>query len=129
LLTVEGHRTSWEQRCLTRLLAADPEIAATYELVQTYESVQTFGQIVRERRGDDLDAWIHGVQASGPQELHAFVQSLMKDEAAVRAGLTLSWSQGQTEGQVNRLKLLKRSSYGRASFALLRQQVLYRQAG
>jgi len=123
LLTVEGRRTSWEQRSLTRLLAADPEIAATYELVQT------FGRIVRERRGAEFDAWIHGVQASGPQELHAFVQSLLKDEAAVRAGLTLSWSQGQTEGQVNRLKLLKRSSYGRASFALLRQQVLYRQAG
>jgi transposase len=56
------------------------------------------------------------------------LRGLLTDEAAVRAGLTLPWSQGQTEGQVNRLKLLKRQSSGRAKFDLLRVQVLHRTA-
>ncbi len=47
-----------------------------------------------------------------------------KDEAAVRAALSLSWSNGQVEGQVNRLKLIKRQMYGRANFHLLRKRVL-----
>jgi transposase len=119
----EDQRTKGEQTRLTRLLAADPEIAATYELVQA------FGRMVRERRGAEFDAWIAQVQHQGPEELRALAQGLLKDEAAVRAGLTLPWSQGQTEGQVNRLKRLKRRSYGRAKFDLLRMQVLHRTAG
>ena len=44
----------------------------------------------------------------------------------MKAGLTLSWSNGQTEGQVHRLKLIKRQMYGRGSFKLLRKRVLHR---
>ena len=51
-------------------------------------------------------------------------QSRRDDRAAVEAGLSLTWSNGQTEGQVNKLKLLKRSMYGRANFDLLRQRAL-----
>jgi transposase len=123
LLLAEAQRTKGEQARLTRLLGADAEIAATYELVQA------FGVMVRERRGAEFDAWIARVQQQGPEELRTFARQLLKDEAAVRAGLTLPWSQGQTEGQVNRLKLLKRRSYGRAKFDLLRVQVLHRPAG
>ena len=47
---------------------------------------------------------------------------------AVVAGLHLPWSQGQTEGQITKLKLLKRSMYGRAAFDLLKQRVLYTSA-
>jgi transposase len=57
-------------------------------------------------------------------QLRSFAQSLKKDYAAVKAGLTLAWSQGPVEGHVHRLKLLKRQSYGRASFQTLRKQVL-----
>lgn len=58
-------------------------------------------------------------------ELRSFARGLGRDEAAVRAGLDLPWSQGQTEGQITRLKLIKRQGYGRASFDLLRQRVLH----
>lgn len=61
---------------------------------------------------------------SGITELDRFSRGLTDDRAAVEAGLTLGWSNGQTEGQVNRLKLLKRSMYGRASFDLLRLRLL-----
>ena len=56
--------------------------------------------------------------------LGGFVAKLRQDLAAVTNGLTLEWSNGQTEGQVNRLKLIKRSIYGRAKFDLLRARVL-----
>jgi transposase len=79
---------------------------------------QAFAQMVRERQGARLDAWIAEAQASGIDELARFAASLLTDEAAVRAGLTLVWSSGQVEGNVNRL--IKRQMYGRANFDLLR---------
>ncbi len=58
-------------------------------------------------------------------ELCGFAASLRQDEAAVRAAMTEPWSNGAVEGKVNRLKLIKRSIYGRAKFNLLRQRVLH----
>src|SRR5712692_10194419 len=60
------------------------------------------------------------------QNSKASRRRLKKDYEAVKAGLTLSWSNGQTEGQVHRLKLIKRQMYGRGSFTLLRKRVLHR---
>ena len=84
-----------------------------------------FCQIVRERRSESLDAWIE--MASGDaimRELRVFAAGIQRDYAAVRAAMTFQWSNGQVEGQVNRLKLIKREMYGRAKFDLLRQRVL-----
>lgn len=52
--------------------------------------------------------------------LHPLVRGIYQDKAAVQAGLTLEWNQGQTEGQITRLKLIKRQGYGRASFQIIR---------
>ncbi len=87
-----------------------------------------FFRIVRERRADALDAWIATAAESQIAEFSGFSAGLSRDRAAVHAGLSLSWSNGQTEGQVNRLKFLKRQMYGRASFDLLRARVLYQAA-
>ena len=57
--------------------------------------------------------------------LQGFVSGIHQDYAAVHAAFTLPWSNGQVEGQVNRLKVIKRQMYGRAKFDLLRQRVLY----
>jgi transposase len=65
------------------------------------------------------------VEASGIQELQRFANGLERDKAAVLAGLTLVHSNGQVEGQVTRIKLIKRMMFGRAGFALLRQRVLH----
>jgi transposase len=85
---------------------------------------QAFLAMVRERRGQDLEAWRAEAMSSGIGTLARFAQGLQEDLAAVTAGLTLDWSNGVTEGQVHRLKLVKRQGYGRAGFALLRQRVL-----
>ena len=82
--------------------------------------------MVRERTGDTLDDWLAEVHASEVAQLVGFAKGLDRDYAAVKAGLTLEWSNGQTEAQVHRLKLLKRQMYGQAGFDLLRQRVLHR---
>jgi transposase len=85
---------------------------------------QAFLAIVRERRGEDLEAWMSEAMHSGMAELARFARGLQDDLIAIKAGLTLEWSNGATEGQIHRLKLLKRQGYGRAGFRLLRQRLL-----
>jgi transposase len=86
---------------------------------------QAFLAIVRERRGHDLEAWMAEATDSGIAEVARFARALQDDLHAIQAGLTLEWSNGVTEGQVHRLKLMKRQGYGRAGFVLLRQRVLH----
>ena len=88
-----------------------------------------FLALVRGRRGAALETWMTEAVASGIETLARFAQGLQEDLAAVKAGLTLPWSNGPVEGHINRLKLLKRQGYGRAGFALLRQRVLLPAAG
>jgi transposase len=71
-----------------------------------------------------FDAWLGDARTCGERVVEGFATSLRQDRAAVRAGLRLPWSSGQAEGQVNRLKLLKRSMYGRAKLDLMRRRVL-----
>ena len=80
--------------------------------------------MVRSRTEAALDGWFEAVEQSKLAESRSFAAGLRRDEAALRAGVSLIWSQGQVEGQINRLKLIKRSGYGRANFYLLRQRVL-----
>jgi transposase len=116
----EEQRLEWQQSCLTQLCEKDPQIAQTYELIHEFTTM------LREREGERFDAWLARVEEQGASELQSFANGLKKDYDAVKAGLTLSWSNGQTEGQVHRLKLIKRQMYGRGSFTLLRQRVLHR---
>lgn len=89
-----------------------------------YPLAQEFMTLVRERQAAAFDDWLARTDANGIGELQSFVAGLQRDKAAVVAALSLPYSNGQVEGQVNRLKLLKRSMYGRANFDLLRQRVL-----
>lgn len=86
--------------------------------------VTEFAEILTGRHGDRLDAWIAAVDAGDQPDLHSFATGLKRDYDAVRNGLTLPWSSGAVEGNVNRIKMLKRQMYGRARFALLRKRVL-----
>jgi transposase len=116
----EDQRLDWQQQYLVQLCEADQEIRETYELIQSFTTM------LRERKGEQLDAWLTQVETQGVSELKSFAQGLKKDYDAVKAGLTLTWSQGAVEGHVHRLKLLKRQAYGRASFQTLRKRVLQR---
>jgi transposase len=89
-----------------------------------YCLAQAFMQMIRERTGHQLDIWLKEADASRLPEFKSIARGIRQDKAAVLAGLTLPWSQGPLEGHVNRLKLLKRSMYGRAKLPLLRSRVL-----
>ncbi len=81
--------------------------------------------MVRERQHEKLENWLERAEASGQTALRSFAGGIRRDYAAVRAALSLPFSNGPVEGQVNRLKFLKRQMYGRAKFDLLRKRVLY----
>jgi transposase len=108
-----------EQERLQRLLHASAEVQTVYQLLQAFLTM------VRQRQHVQLRAWMEAASASGIAELRSFVAGIERDYEAVEAALRLAWSQGQTEGQVNKLKTLKRMMYGRASFRLLRLRMVH----
>lgn len=111
-LTEEG------KQALERIKQADGKVAEAYDLGQR------FTEMVRERQSEVLLPWLEDATNSEIGALKQFAKGIKQDLAAVTNALSLPWSNGQTEGQVNRLKLIKRQMYGRASFALLRKRVL-----
>lgn len=110
--------TDTEQTLRSHLLDADEEIRAAHELIER------FRDLLRTRGHEHFAAWQETAQASTIPELHGFVASLQRDEDAVRAALTVDWNSGQIEGQVTKVKLVKRLMFGRANFDLLRRRVL-----
>lgn len=113
--------TADQQALIGRLCEADGAIAAAHTLARDFAS------IARERQGGRLDAWIADAIAADIPDVRRFALGLVLDKEAIRAGLTEEWSNGPTEGHINRLKTLKRQMYGRAKFDLLRQRLLYPQ--
>jgi transposase len=118
MVSPAAKRSREAQTYLDQLCQMETGIARAYGLSHAFLAM------VRERRGHALEAWRVEATSSGIDELARFAQGLQEDLAAVKAGLTLEWSNGATEGHIHRLKLLKRQGYGRAGFACLRQRVL-----
>jgi transposase len=104
-----------DRRFVAALLERSPAIATAVDLVSRFVTM------VKDQVADALDGWLREAEASA---LAPFAAGLRRDEDAVRAALTEPWSNGQVEGQVNRLKVIKREMYGRAGFDLLRCRVL-----
>ena len=107
-----------DSRLVSQLCCACADIQVAYPLVQE------FRRIVRERHPDAFDGWLQRASGSGVAELRSFSAGLRRDHDAVYAALTMPFSNAQVEGQINRLKCIKRNGYGRAKFELLRQRVL-----
>ena len=105
-----------DQRFVDALVALSPEISAAAD------AVNEFARILRERDAAAFDSWLTAAQETA---LRGFVAGIVGDIEAVRAALSQPWSNGPVEGQVNRLKMLKRQMYGRAKFDLLRSRVLH----
>jgi transposase len=123
--------TTWlfirDPQALTTLEQAEIELicqrSATAQ--ESYQLTQQFMNMLRQRHGQEFETWVSAVEASHIPELCRFARSLLKDKDAVVAGLTLSYSNGPVEAQVQKLKLIKRSMFGRAKLPLLRQRLLY----
>lgn len=98
--------------------------AQSAELDRLYLLCQRFIDLVRDGDPDELGTWLQATHKESPVELKRFAYGIERDRSAVEAALVMNWSNGQLEGQVNRLKVIKRVMYGRANFDLLRRRVL-----
>ena len=119
LLREEERRTEAESVALAKLPEAHEDIATTVDFTER------FAKIVRERRGGELSEWLSDAESSEVPEIRQFARKARQDEDVIRAGCTLVHSNGQTEGKVAKLKLIKKQMYGRGNFDLLRRRALY----
>jgi len=94
------------------------------ELDEAITLAEEFTGLIRDHAPDRLDAWLKRARDSTIRQLQSFAKRLQDDYAVVQAAVALSWSNGQTEAQVNRLKTLKRQMYGRANLDLLGRRFL-----
>ena len=94
------------------------------DVVAAYPLAQQFVRMIQAREAEGFNPWLEAIEMSDVADLRSFASELRRERKAVEAALTLPYSNGQTEGQINKLKLIKRSMYGRANFDLLRQRFL-----
>lgn len=113
-------RTLIQQTFIDKLLQVNPEMKIAHTLAQAFSSM------VREKNVGVLENFLTDAKNSAIKEFVNFADGLRKEKPSIEAALTLKWSQRQVEGQVNRLKLLKRQMFGRAKLDLLSQRVLNR---
>jgi len=129
--------STYSPRRVTHLLLQDPDEATEEErsfvqhlrqacpqVAQVQQLACAFQTLVHTQDGTGLDGWLTAVDESGTPELRSFARGLRHDREAVQAGITLCWSNGMTEGFVNKVKTYKRAMYGRAKLDLLRLRVL-----
>jgi transposase len=98
--------------------------AGCVHLERLHQHVRSFAKIMAQRRGQELPAWLEAVEADDLPELRSLAAGMRRDLAAVINGLTLEHSSGAVEGNVTRVKRIKRDGYGRANFDLLKAQIL-----
>ena len=94
---------------------------------QIYDAQRTFKEIVFSKRVHELDAWIEDTVLLGLDEMTSFCNGLKKDLDAVKNAIRYDYNNGLAEGSINKLKLLKRIMYGRHSFILLKNKLLYKE--
>jgi transposase len=104
--------------CLDHLRVTHEDLGLAYQLAQD------FRVMVTKRDVQVLGRWLEEAKASNIKELQSLATGIYRDFDAVRAALAMEYSNGQTEGKVNKLKCIKRQMYGRANFDLLRQRML-----
>jgi transposase len=119
LLRPPEELTADEHTYLTHLYQASPHVYLAQALVQE------FATVLREHDVSGLYDWLRRTETCPIRELQRVARGMWADQRAIEAAVALEWSNGQVEGQVTRLKLLKSGMYGRSHFDLLRQRVLH----
>jgi transposase len=113
-----GMLTPTQEATVDAFKANSREFAAMRALAMRFRSLLRGGDV------EKLTVWLHDAQHSVLYGIRRFAQTLTLDLAAVRNAITERWSNGQVEGQINRLKMLKRTMYGRAGVSLLRARMM-----
>jgi transposase len=118
VLRPSARATAQDHQQLAQLTTKGPELAEAVALAQDFAS------LVRQRQPTQLEPWLRRAATSTLPPFRRFAKGLRADDAAVKAGVTLPWSQGPIEGHINRLKMLKRQMFGRAKLDLLTRRLL-----
>jgi transposase len=119
LMTTPGNLPPADAAALSAITATCPHLGELAARIRAFADIMT--GLTGSRH---LDAWLATAEASSLDQLRSFAAGIRKDHHAVLNGLTLPHSSGKVEGTVNKIKMLKRQTYGRASFPLLRKRVL-----
>ena len=115
MTTARDHLSKAETITIAAIEACIPTLVEARKLVERFQAM------LRQRLVVDLDSWIAIASTS---LIASFANGIIKDKAAVCAAITESWSNGQTEGQITKLKLVKRQMYGRAKIDLLQARLI-----
>lgn len=103
---------------LARLYEREPLIGQLRKLAQGFHG------LFKNKCPEALNAWFHKVAETALEDLKTFATSLRREQDGLTAAIALPWSNGRVEGTVTKIKLIKRSMYGRGSFELLRKRIL-----
>jgi transposase len=106
----------------------DTLCAESKEIKRAATLIRQFKNMLKKKEGSMLNAWINNAIASNVKEIKGFAKGLLSDFEAIENGVKLPWSNGPVEGLVNKLKIIKRQMYGRASFELLRKRLVNHQS-
>ena len=112
-------RNEEHEQLIEKISSEEPKLG------QVISQARTFASLVRQQQVDELEGWMEQAKKSGYQVWKKFAAGIKQDWKAVQGALTYHWSNGPTEGHINRLKCLKRLMYGRAKDELLRKRVLW----
>ena len=96
------------------------------EASRIYEIIKDFKNIMFSKKSDELNTWIKNTRKYNIPEINSFLNGIERDLDAVKNGIKYDYNNGLAEGSVNKIKLIKRTMYGRCSFNLLKQKVLLR---
>jgi predicted transcriptional regulator len=103
---------------------ADAVIAKYPKVGRLFETVSSFKEILFSKKADQLDKWLESAEALGMDEIKRFVNGTKRDIVAVKNAILYGYNNGLAEGSVNKLKVIKRTMYGRNNFNLLRNKLL-----
>jgi hypothetical protein len=90
-----------------------------------YDIVRSFKEMMFAKRVDDIDAWIAYAMQFAIDEIKSFIKGITADLEAVKNAIRFDYNNGLAEGSVNKLKVIKRIMYGRSSFELFRNKILW----
>jgi len=115
LTMARDHLTKADSVSVAAIEAGAPLLTEARRLVERFQTM------IRKKSNNDLDPWISD---ANPSLLASFAHGVARDKAAILAAITEPWSNGQTEGQITKLKLVKRQMFGRAKLDLLEARVI-----
>ncbi|WP_347548518.1 transposase [Pseudalkalibacillus hwajinpoensis] len=111
---------------LNRFEKLHPDLTNTFPYILILDQlVNSFRTLMRKKKADQLSNWMERYRQVEFDHIQSFINGMEQDISAIRLGIKETWSNGVTEGHVNRLKTIKRMMYGRAGFEVLRNRVLY----